>query len=927
MATNSVAPRAWAEIKLQELSELFSKTPTITLKDANGSYTKRFIKHFKQVELSFWDFDQCPLNVVRQRRQEVAETLVRSGSVPVICQVTCDEIASQEVGEMFNSAVNTIWNNAYSSADFSRAVLTDGRLVPLLLRELEEWLAGATTPVKSYGYPFLQIIESISRHAECKQQLRHLGTVDVLQDFLRTTSKTLKVTAMIILANIVDGDIPTMPGELVLELLEWVRVGLAHNCKSWEGRFVTELVGGVRQLSKNETNSRSFVKNGVLDHLMDGLRLDIHDLKVALDLSKVEGNAQYFMKTEIIDTIADVGRDGTEDLRRTASQLLKDRYCYSCGQMKVAGVRSGSRQSSGLWLNAWAETVIKEYSALFNRTPLIRQRNVTGSYTDGFVNHLEDIEKSFSAFSGQYTSINTVRGGRKILAENLVKSRSIQIICRVTREEIQSQNTSGVLLTCLTILWNYTNTSASVSQVVLADSQLVKLLLTSLKELTQDNLRWPPDILRRFTQIIDSLSRHPDCIHVLRKLGAYQCLVPLVNPPSDMGDAAAVTKLCALSALANMANDKEVASLTATLDLVRFLLQKIAQAFTNVQLSDDGWFVTELMGVVRQLSKNDDTSKRFVQEGVLKLLLTGLQSHIDDLKYVCIETALLLCLVEDNTPAFLELGNLLDAIVDVGRNGNEACRRTARSILWQLRGKLLRTPRLHRYANEFPNKEQELPQYGSGSGSGQTKVPVTRTRERHVMLSYQWDDQPVVRKVCEKLREHGFQVWMDLDNMAGSIVQCMAEGVENAFVVIICMSQKYKDSINCRQEASYAHVKKKEIIPLKMQDSLELDGWLGLIVAGKLFYDFSGKEPFEEVIKALISGILRGEPTNVPSTHAGWKQRVLDWSRDRNPDRFLSYVGESLRLDSYQASYLADAVRKLPSLCKADTVVTAPDNQ
>nr|KAG5687301.1 hypothetical protein BaRGS_016902 [Batillaria attramentaria] len=66
-----------------------------------------------------------------------------------------------------------------------------------------------------------------------------------------------------------------------------------------------------------------------------------------------------------------------------------------------------------------------------------------------------------------------------------------------------------------------------------------------------------------------------------------------------------------------------------------------------------------------------------------------------------------------------------------------------------------------------------------------------------------------------------------------------------------------------------------------MQDSLELDGWLGLIVAGKLFYDFSDKKPFEEVIKALIAGILRGEPTNVPSTHAGWKQRVLDWSRDR----------------------------------------------
>ena len=39
---------------------------------------------------------------------------------------------------------------------------------------------------------------------------------------------------------------------------------------------------------------------------------------------------------------------------------------------------------------------------------------------------------------------------------------------------------------------------------------------------------------------------------------------------------------------------------------------------------------------------------------------------------------------------------------------------------------------------------------------------------------------------------------MDIDNMEGSTLQAMAEAVEDSFAVVSCMSQKYKDSPNCR---------------------------------------------------------------------------------------------------------------------------------
>lgn len=46
--------------------------------------------------------------------------------------------------------------------------------------------------------------------------------------------------------------------------------------------------------------------------------------------------------------------------------------------------------------------------------------------------------------------------------------------------------------------------------------------------------------------------------------------------------------------------------------------------------------------------------------------------------------------------------------------------------------------------------------------------------------------------------EQGLNVWMDVDKMEGSILEAMARAVEDARVVLVCYSEKYKDSQNCR---------------------------------------------------------------------------------------------------------------------------------
>ena len=58
--------------------------------------------------------------------------------------------------------------------------------------------------------------------------------------------------------------------------------------------------------------------------------------------------------------------------------------------------------------------------------------------------------------------------------------------------------------------------------------------------------------------------------------------------------------------------------------------------------------------------------------------------------------------------------------------------------------------------------------------------------------SYQWDVQATVLRVAGSMRERGFSVWMDTEMMSGSTLDAMAAAVENAYCILICVTERYK---------------------------------------------------------------------------------------------------------------------------------------
>jgi hypothetical protein len=107
-----------------------------------------------------------------------------------------------------------------------------------------------------------------------------------------------------------------------------------------------------------------------------------------------------------------------------------------------------------------------------------------------------------------------------------------------------------------------------------------------------------------------------------------------------------------------------------------------------------------------------------------------------------------------------------------------------------------------------------------------------------IMLSYSHSNKELCHAIYERLVKDGFRVWLDRDEMHGAPMVAMANAIENSEYVLICMSDAYKKSPYCQLEAHYAFERRCCLIPLVMTPRYKPDGWLGIIVTGKIYVDF-----------------------------------------------------------------------------------------
>eukprot|EP00057_Strongylocentrotus_purpuratus_P013055 XP_011667529.1 PREDICTED: uncharacterized protein LOC105439818 [Strongylocentrotus purpuratus] len=342
------------------------------------------------------------------------------------------------------------------------------------------------------------------------------------------------------------------------------------------------------------------------------------------------------------------------------------------------------------------------------------------------------------------------------------------------------------------------------------------------------------------------------CNRVRSLVPNHHRAVPALQKLSESEEG--LTRITAFMALAKLVKKEEADKLSINYTCIASLLSLLKKCLSNpdhkAQMSRQTskknfaksivFNAEELVQSVTDLVINDDNKRLIVEQGGIPILAKLLQQD---------------CSVEEKTSAANGIWRLAfrkknkeklrkeqDIIYNLTENShgkNERLRNACMGALFEIYESQLPEGLTHRKTDL-----ESLRRTTSGSAKS----------GGHIMLSYKWEhpSKPVMREFKKQLRKRGYNVWMDEDHTNGDKIGAMAKAVENADIVIACITPGYQDSQDCRTEATYAYECKKKIIPVKVSTDFEASGWLGGITAGKIHYIVQQPEHVSEVLPSII---------------------------------------------------------------------------
>ena len=354
-----------------------------------------------------------------------------------------------------------------------------------------------------------------------------------------------------------------------------------------------------------------------------------------------------------------------------------------------------------------------------------------------------------------------------------------------------------------------------------------------------------------FTILLSVISKNADeCMNVWQNLNAVEALLNLIKLSPN-------TKLSIYGTIANVVTDQEIEKIpeieqiidmfvVKTCDCIqspdgkRELQFKDEQTVQNFQVNfiydENGKFcsITFLLSTLYKFSVNDKIKlniykKSGLEEALKKLILTGIEVE----KQHAIQ---LLAQLAFNPQANAQLNADTELVSYVNQLEKKEyfeykkLKKSCQDFNWILK-------------NENYNSIQ------------------TEAKQEHIMISYNTGSRDMCLKIKKQLEQLGFKIWIDVNEIHGSSLDSMANAVENASCVLMCVTEKYRQSLNCQAEAQYAFRLNKVIIPLIMQQGYHsVSGWLGFIIGDKIFIDFT-KYAFDESFNRLLKQIQLNNKT------------------------------------------------------------------
>ncbi|KAK3578384.1 hypothetical protein CHS0354_025478 [Potamilus streckersoni] len=390
-------------------------------------------------------------------------------------------------------------------------------------------------------------------------------------------------------------------------------------------------------------------------------------------------------------------------------------------------------------------------------------------------------------------------------------------------------------------LWNFSDASSKLAQ-SLAENDAVRLLTLNcghkpyLSAIHSKNVYY---VLKASLSILHNIAKNPSVKHLFEENKTSEIIMPFIKSEDEM------LKILAMLTLAYIVDEEDNSTLIDDTGVIKCVVNWIDKALDQQRRRYKGFTPTELTEGLDKLAVNDKNKMKIIEEGALPLFIKMLQTDDVHEQSACARCIWTLSFDKDARKKIVEFPELVQTLEKFTDSANKNLQKNASGALWILNGE-----------NE-----------ASKAATRPKSAAASRTKG-HIFLSYSWSDKEIAYQIRDRLRAEGYAIWIDVERMGGSTLEAMADGIENSAVVLICMSEKYKQSPNCRTEGEYTFQLRKEYIPLMMQKKYRPDGWLGAILGAKLYFDFSGKYPLEKSFQGLLKELRgRGQvtPGNTPT--------------------------------------------------------------
>jgi hypothetical protein len=120
---------------------------------------------------------------------------------------------------------------------------------------------------------------------------------------------------------------------------------------------------------------------------------------------------------------------------------------------------------------------------------------------------------------------------------------------------------------------------------------------------------------------------------------------------------------------------------------------------------------------------------------------------------------------------------------------------------------------------------------------------------KHILFSYSNENKDIIVKFKNRFEPMGYKIYLNTNEAIN--FEEMTTSVEDCYVVVMCIDEKYRQNIYTQIEARYAYELEKPIIPVILQKNYEnVKGWLSGAVRNKKFVTYY-KLDFDETVKML----------------------------------------------------------------------------